>query len=79
LLHLAGPRRLSRYAVGLKLAEYLGLDTDGINPARIAESGLVRPADCSLDSSRAASLLGTRLRSVDEVIATHPPVGRPFR
>jgi dTDP-4-dehydrorhamnose reductase len=79
LLHLAGPQRLSRYEFGLKLADYLGLDPGGIKPTRIAESGLIRPADCSLDCRLAASLLRSPLRSVDEVIASRPRVGAPFR
>jgi dTDP-4-dehydrorhamnose reductase len=78
LFHLAGPQRLSRYDFGLKLAGYLGLDPGGIKPTRIAESGLIRPADCSLDSRLAASLLRRPLRSVDEVIASRPRVGAPF-
>jgi dTDP-4-dehydrorhamnose reductase len=79
LLHLAGPQRSSRFDFGLKLAGYLGLDPSGINPTRSTDSGLVRPADCSLNSSLAARLLGTPLRSVDEVIASRPRVGAPFR
>ena len=68
LLHLCGPQRLSRYDLGVKLAVSLGLDPSGLQPARRADSGLVRPPDCSLDTSLARQVLRTRIRSVDEAI-----------
>ena len=79
ILHLAGPQRLSRYDYAGKLAIALGLDPAGLAPARIADSGLLRSPDCSLDTALAHRLLSTRLRSIDEVIATRPPIGVPFR
>ena len=39
----------------------------------IAASGLVRPANCALDSSRARGLLRTRLRGVREWAAAASP------
>ena len=78
LLHLSGPQRLSRYGFAVKLATAFGLDPAGLRPTRRAESGLARPPDSSLDTNLARRLLRTRIRSVDEAIATGPPLGEPF-
>ena len=69
VLHVSGPQRLSRYDFGLRLAKVLAADSSQLEPARQADSGLVRPAGCSLDSGLAQQVLRTRLRSVDEPIA----------
>ena len=77
VLHVSGPQRLSRYDFGVRLAKVLAVDSSRLEPARQADSGLVRPADCSLDVSLARQVLRTRLRSVDEAITDHQsrPVG----
>lgn len=79
VVHLAGPQRLSRYAFGLRLARALGLDPSGLEPVPRAASALARPGDCSLDTSLVRRLLRTRLRAVDEVLASRPwkPRGGP--
>ncbi|HSP73465.1 MAG TPA: sugar nucleotide-binding protein [Gaiellaceae bacterium] len=62
ILHLGGADDVSRYDFAL----LLGADPDRIEP------GLTTPDRCpnvSLDSSRAAALLRTRLRGVREVLA----------
>jgi dTDP-4-dehydrorhamnose reductase len=64
LLHVAGPEVIHRYALGLELADYFGLDASLITPALSAESGLNRPLDCTLNCSRAYGLLKTRIRGV---------------
>jgi dTDP-4-dehydrorhamnose reductase len=69
LLHLAGPQRLNRLEFGRRLAEALGLDPAGLTPGTIAESGLRRPPDVSLDTSLARRLLRSRIRSVDQAVA----------
>jgi dTDP-4-dehydrorhamnose reductase len=66
ILNIGGPR-LNRWDYGLKMLACLGV-TPGPNVIRstIAESGLKRPADLTLDVSRAKRLLRTRLLRVEE-------------
>jgi dTDP-4-dehydrorhamnose reductase len=64
LLHVAGPEVIHRYALGTVLADHFGLDPSLIGPALSAESGLNRPLDCTLDCSRAYTLLKTPIRGV---------------
>jgi dTDP-4-dehydrorhamnose reductase len=62
VLHVAGADRLSR-------AEFAGLlARRPVRTAGIADSGLVRPRDCSLATGRARELLETRLRGAREVL-----------
>lgn len=68
VLHVAGGQALSRYAFGVRLARFHGVDPSHITPALSMTSGLNRPLDCTLDSSLAASLLRTELRGVDQVL-----------
>jgi dTDP-4-dehydrorhamnose reductase len=58
LLHLGGPQRISRYDFGLMLAELLGRPAALIQPIRQADLQMAapRPADVSLDSSRAQQM-----------------------
>jgi dTDP-4-dehydrorhamnose reductase len=72
ILHVAGADTVSRYEFALLLARAHGLPGDGIRRSRLAGSGLVRPANCALDSSRARALLRTRLRGVVEYAAAEP-------
>ncbi len=70
VLHIAGPRRLSRFEFGVKLAAAMGV-APRFEPAEIGAMQATsepRPRDCTLVISRAQRLLRTRLRSVDEVI-----------
>ena len=69
LLHVAGPEATHRYALGTALAHHFGLGTSLITPALSAESGLNRPLDCSLNSSRAYKLLKTSICGVGDRIA----------
>ncbi len=66
VLHLAGPQRLSRYDLAVRLAHAWGLPSDRLRAGRREESGLIRPGDTSLDTARARRLLTTRLHSIDE-------------
>jgi dTDP-4-dehydrorhamnose reductase len=64
LLHVAGPEVTHRYALGLALADYFGLDSSLITPGLSAESGLNRPLNCSLNCRRAYRLLKTPFQGV---------------
>lgn len=68
ILHIAGAQPLSRYEFGLRLLRFHGVDIGQIIPSRRSEIGLVGPLDCTLDCSRARSLLRTPLPGVDEVL-----------
>ncbi|MFG1803957.1 sugar nucleotide-binding protein [Micromonospora carbonacea] len=69
LLNVAGPDAVSRAELGLLVARRFGLDPGGLRTATSAASGLARPVEVRLDSSRAAALLRTRLRGVAELLA----------
>jgi len=75
VLNVAGDQVLTRYEIGVRLARFFGLDPAGITPALAAESGLVRPLDCSLDLSLARRLLRTPLLGLDEVLAVQETMG----
>ena len=66
VLHITGPQRLSRYALGVRICRWAGLDPARITASTVAASGLIRPRDCTLDITLAQHLLRTRLRSIDE-------------
>lgn len=63
LLHVAGPERLDRHALGLAVLAHVGLPAERVRAATRAELGLAltRPADVALDSARARALLATPL------------------
>lgn len=68
--HLGGPERLSRHALGLRVASVLGLDPSLVEAARQAEHPGPdrRPADVSLDATRAREELGWTPLPLDEAI-----------
>lgn len=68
VLHVAGADRIDRYGFGIRLLKALGYPTRRVLPGTAAASGLVRPADCSLDSSAAKKLLGMRFRGMRELL-----------
>jgi dTDP-4-dehydrorhamnose reductase len=70
VFHLGGPERLSRYELGQRVAKALGLSEEGLHPVRQSERPMLaaRPADVSLDSSRAAKELGYRPRPLIDAI-----------
>jgi dTDP-4-dehydrorhamnose reductase len=72
VLHVAGAQALSRYAFGVRLARFHGLDPGGITPTLSRESGLIRPLDCTLDCSRARAILDTPLPGVDATLKARP-------
>ena len=68
LLHVAGRDRLDRFSFGIGLLAALGFSTDQAVAGSFQERGLCRPADCSLDSSRAETLLNRTFRGAREVL-----------
>lgn len=62
VLHLAGPDALSRYELALLVAGARGVSPDRLRRGNAAGSGLVRAANCVLDSSRARALIATQVR-----------------
>ena len=68
--HLAGPERLSRYELGLRVARVLGLPADGIDAVTQTgqPAGAPRPAEASLDTSRARREIGWSPRALDAAI-----------
>ncbi|MGN9812996.1 SDR family oxidoreductase [Micromonospora sp. BQ11] len=68
-LNVAGPDAVSRAELGLLVARREGLDPAGLKTTTSAASGLHRPTEVRLDSTRATGLLRTRLRGVVEILA----------
>jgi dTDP-4-dehydrorhamnose reductase len=68
--HLGGPERLSRHAIGLRVAAVLGLPATGIEAIayRDQPAQAARPADVSLESSRARQELRWAPRTLDAAI-----------
>jgi dTDP-4-dehydrorhamnose reductase len=72
--HLGGPERVTRYDLGLRVAARLGLPAHLIEAVRQADTPhRPRPADVSLDHTRARDVLGWRPRPLDVAIRD----GRP--
>ena len=69
VLHVAGADHVSRSEFARLVVLARGGDPDRLRSASFRDLGLDRPAQCVLDSSRARSLLTTRLRGVREVLA----------
>jgi dTDP-4-dehydrorhamnose reductase len=69
IIHVTGPERLSRYMLARKLAGCLGLDTANIIPGLSSKSGLIRPLDCSMDTSLSRRLLRTKISSPSEFLS----------
>ncbi len=70
LFHLGGPERLTRYELGLRVTQALGLAASGVVPVRQADHAGPdrRPADVSLDSGRAWRELGWRPRPLEAAL-----------
>lgn len=67
-MHIAGADVVSRYEFARLVAAAYGRDPQRVRGAKSAASGLRRPRNCALDSSRSQALLETRLRGVREVL-----------
>ncbi|WP_432967985.1 sugar nucleotide-binding protein [Dactylosporangium sp. CA-233914] len=75
VLNVAGADAVSRYELGLLVAQ-----RDGLDPARLrAATTEGRPGDVRLDITRAAATLRTRLRGAHEFMlpASNPPAAAP--
>ena len=68
LVHLAGADRVDRWWFGLRLLRTLGFPTRTVRAGSVKDIRSPRPADCSLDSSRAESLLGMHFRGAKAVL-----------
>ena len=68
-LNVAGPDAVSRAELGRLLARRSGVDSSALKTTTAAECGLVRPATIRLDTTRATTLLRTRLRGITELLA----------
>jgi dTDP-4-dehydrorhamnose reductase len=73
ILNVAGADAVSRHELGVLVARRYGLDPATVPATTLAASGLRRPPDLRLDTSRARALLATRLRGAREFLAV--PVG----
>ena len=69
ILHVAGPDIVSRYQFACLLARAQGRPGELIRRGRLDASGVARPANSALDTSRARGLLRTRLHGVLEYAA----------
>jgi dTDP-4-dehydrorhamnose reductase len=67
-LHVAGPDAVSRHGFARLVAAAHGRDESLVEASLSAALPDPRPLDCRLDCRRARSLLGTRMRSVREVL-----------
>jgi dTDP-4-dehydrorhamnose reductase len=67
VFHLGGAERISRYALGQRVGRVLGLrgEFEGMS---LTSQSVPRPADASLDSSRARRELGWEPRPLDDAI-----------
>lgn len=79
LFHLGGAERLSRYELGVRVARVLRLPDSLIEPVRQADRphGVARPADVSLDWSRARRELGWSPRSLEAGLRESRPAPEP--
>jgi len=70
VFHLVGPERLSRYEIGMRIAQRFGWPAATIEArsTRDVPTNPPRPADLVLDNSKARSVLKTQLRGLTEVL-----------
>jgi len=75
-LHVAGADAVSRYEFACLIAAAAGVRTDRLRPGHSRDTGLVRPRNCALDSTRAAGIVTAPPRGVYEVLGALTS-GRP--
>jgi dTDP-4-dehydrorhamnose reductase len=68
VLHIAGAERVSRYELGMLIAQAWGLDPSSLPAGLSAGSSPPRPRNCALDIARARALLRTPLRGIHAVL-----------
>lgn len=71
IVNIAGDERLSKYEFALQLAKHFTLPLELIRRDQIAHANLraQRPADMSLDNTKARNMLGKKLGCLDEYLA----------
>lgn len=80
ILHLGGPQALNRWELGMGLLHHFGITaTPNIQQGTIQESGLVRPKDLTLDSTRAHQTLRTPFLSLNEASNQSVRTIEPFK
>jgi dTDP-4-dehydrorhamnose reductase len=67
-LHVAGADVVSRYEFARRVAAAHGHEPDRLRSALSIASGLRRPRNCAMDSSKAQAMIRTRLRGIREVL-----------
>jgi dTDP-4-dehydrorhamnose reductase len=72
ILNIAGPEALSRYQFGVLIARRWQHDPAMLKSGSSLDSGLRRPRNCVLASTRARQLLKTQLRSVSAILSKEP-------
>jgi dTDP-4-dehydrorhamnose reductase len=70
-LHIAGTEVISRYAFARAVAAAHGYDPERLRAGTSATSGMRRPRNCALDSSKAQKLIQTQLRGVSSVLGRY--------
>lgn len=70
VFHLAGPERLSRYEIGMKIARRFGWPTTTLQAASVRDVPMnpPRPRNLVLDSGKARSVLRAQLRGLTEAL-----------
>lgn len=68
ILHLGGPERISRFDFGKRLAKFIGANSKTISSQPMSEikSKARRPADASLNTDKAKSMLKTHIQTIEE-------------
>jgi dTDP-4-dehydrorhamnose reductase len=75
VLNVAGPDAISRYDLGLLIAQRDGLDPASIPAALSVDVNAIRPTDVRLTTQRAEAVLRVRLRGVREFMAANDASG----
>jgi len=68
LLHVAGTDAVDRYWFGTRLLLHFGYSIENIGAGSLKKSGLDRPSNCSLDSSKAEKIVGFTFRGAKDVL-----------
>jgi dTDP-4-dehydrorhamnose reductase len=70
IYHVAGSERCSKYGFGVEIARAFGLEPGLIHPASVAQASFKapRPKDISLDITKAARTIETRLLNVKKAL-----------
>lgn len=67
ILNIGGPQALNRWELGMQLLQHFNVTpTSNIQKGTIQESGLIRPPNLTLNSSKAQQLLQTPILSLSE-------------